>query len=66
MKIQISERLILDGDGKEQISVSHGKTCVSICSGFESINRGSVHFSAKQLSELIDVLQTFLTERGAV
>jgi len=69
MNIQISERVILDNDGLEQIRVSYtnicNATCLSICSGSDSCNRGHVHFSGKQLSELIDVLQKFLEERGA-
>ena len=65
MNIQISERVILDNDGLEQIRVSYTNTCLSICSGYDSCNRGHVHFSGKQLSELIDVLQKFLEERGA-
>ena len=65
MNIQISERVILDNDGHEQIRVSYTNTCLSICSGYDSCNRGHVHFSGKQLSELIDVLQIFLKERGA-
>jgi hypothetical protein len=64
MDIQISERVILDSDGIEQIRVSYGKTCLSICSGYDSGNTGHVHFSGKQLSELINVLQIFLKERG--
>ena len=64
MNIQISERVILDSDGIEQIRVSYERTCLSICSGFDSGNRGHVHFSGKQLSELINVLQIFLKERG--
>ena len=64
MNIQISERLILDNDDIEQIRVSYGKNCLSICSGYDSGNTGHVHFSGKQLSELINVLQIFLKERG--
>jgi len=65
MNIQISERIILDNDGLEQIRVNYTNTCLSICSGYGSCNRGHVHFSCEQLSELIDVLQIFLEERGA-
>lgn len=64
MNIQISERVILDNDDIEQIRVSYGKNCLSICSGHNSGNTGHVHFSGKQLSELINVLQIFLKERG--
>ena len=64
MNIQISERVILDNDDIEQIRVSYGKNCLSICSGYNSDNTGHVHFSGKQLSELINVLQIFLKERG--
>tara|TARA_B110000977_G_scaffold187441_1_gene254561 strand:+ start:320 stop:520 length:201 start_codon:yes stop_codon:yes gene_type:complete len=65
MSIKISERVILNNDDIEQIRVSYGKHCLSICSGYDSDNSGHVHFSGKQLSELIDVLQIFLEERGA-
>jgi hypothetical protein len=64
MNIQISERVILNNDDIEQIRVSYGKNCLSICSGYDSGNTGHVHFSGKQLSELINVLQIFLKERG--
>ena len=64
MNIQISERVILDNDDIEQIRVSYGKNCLSICSGYDSGNTGHVHFSGKQLSQLINVLQIFLKERG--
>ena len=64
MNIQISERVILNNDDIEQIRVSYGKNCLSICSGYDSGNTGHVHLSGKQLSELIDVLQIFLKERG--
>jgi len=65
MNIQISERIILDNDGLEQIRVSYINTCLSICSSYDSCNTGHVHFSGKQLSKLIEVLQIFLEERGA-
>ena len=64
MNIQISERVILDNDGLEQIRVSYERTCISICSGYHSSNRGHVHFSGKQLYELIQILQQFDNERG--
>jgi len=66
MNIQITERIILDNDGLEQIRVNYTNTCLSICSGYGSCNRGHVHFSCEQLSELIDVLQIFLEERNAL
>ena len=65
MSIQISKRIILDSDGIDQISVSYERTCLSICSGYDSNNTGHIVFDAKQLSELINVLQIFLKERGA-
>ena len=64
MSIQISKRIILDSDGIDQISVSYERTCLSICSGYDSNNTGHIVFDAKQLSELINVLQVFLKERG--
>ena len=64
MNIQISERVILDSDGIEQIRVSYERSCLSICSGYHSNNTGHIVFDAKQLSELINVLQIFLKERG--
>ena len=64
MNIQISERVILDNDGLEQIRVSYERSCLSICSGYHSNNTGHIVFDAKQLSELINVLQVFLKERG--
>ena len=64
MSIQISRRIILDSDGIDQISVSYERTCLSICSGYDSNNTGHIVFDAKQLSELINVLQIFIKERG--
>ena len=64
MNIQISKRIILDSDGIDQISVNYERTCLSISSGYDSDNSGHVHFSDKQLPQLIDVLQIFLKERG--
>ena len=64
MSIQISKRIILDSDGIDQISVNYERSCLSICSGYESNNTGHIVFDAKQLPELIDVLQRFLEERG--
>tara|TARA_B110000114_G_scaffold135119_1_gene141825 strand:+ start:220 stop:420 length:201 start_codon:yes stop_codon:yes gene_type:complete len=64
MSIKISKRIILDSDGIDQISVSYERTCLSICSGYDSNNTGHIVFDAKQLSELINVLQIFIKERG--
>jgi hypothetical protein len=64
MSIQISKRIILDSDGIDQISVNYERSCLSICSGYDSNNTGHIVFDAKQLPELIDVLQRFLEERG--
>ena len=64
MSIQISKRIILDSDGIDQISVNYERSCLSICSGYESNNTGHIVFDAKKLPELIDVLQIFLKERG--
>jgi hypothetical protein len=64
MSIKISKRIILDSDGIDQISVDYDRTCLSICSGYDSNNTGHIVFDAKQLPELIDVLQIFLKERG--
>ena len=64
MSIKISKRIILDSEGIDQISVSYERTCLSICSGYDSNNTGHIVFDAKQLSELINVLQIFIKERG--
>ena len=65
MKIKISERELLNDEGKREIAVKSSKSCLQISSGYDCLATGHITFDPDLLPELIDVLQTFLTERGA-
>lgn len=64
MSIEISERVICDKDGVQEIRVESGKGSLCINSGYESESTGHVTFMPEQLAELIEVLQMFEKERN--
>lgn len=64
MSIEISERVICDKDGVQEIRVESGKGSLCINSGYESQSTGHVTFMPEQLAELIEVLQMFEKERN--
>jgi hypothetical protein len=65
MSIQINERVILNSKGEPEITVDYQKMGISIFSGYcLGDDLRYITFETKHLKELIDVLQSFLKERG--
>ena len=66
MSIEISERVIFNKDGLQEIRVesSKGSLCINSADGYESESTGHVRFMPEQLAELIQVLQIFQKERN--
>ena len=64
MSIEISERVICDKDGVQEIRVESGKGSLCINSGWESESTGYVRFMPEQLAELIQVLKILKKERN--